>query len=84
MKPKRAQRMKQIRTLTPMMHSGNEALDLSITLIRLHRHIRAAVPTYKHVSFARSRARGAAARRRRVNRGDWRRMVWRGGRFVKC
>lgn len=84
MKPKRTQRMKQIRSLTPMMHSGSDALDFSITLIRIHKHIRAAVPAYKRVSLARSRAKCAVSKRRRVNRGDWRRMVWNGERYVKC
>ncbi len=84
MKSKRTQRLKQIRHITPMMHSGSDALDFSITMIRLHRHTRAAVPAYKPDSFARSRAKCAVGKRRRVNRGDWRRMVWNGGRFVKC
>lgn len=81
---KRTQRMKQIRSLTPMMHAGSEALNFSITLIRLYKHIRAAVPSHAVVSLARSRAQCAVGRRRRFNRGDWRRLVWNGRRFVKC
>lgn len=84
MKPNRTQRMKGIRSLTPMMHAGSEALNFSITLIRIYKHIRIAVPGSKIVSFARSRATCAVGKRRRYNRGDWRRLVWNGRRYVKC
>lgn len=67
-----------------MMHAGSEALNFSITLIRLYKHIRIEVPGYKVESFARSKAKCSVGHRRRYNRGDWRRLVWNGRRFVKC
>ncbi len=84
MKPKRTQRMKQIRSITPMMHSGSDALNVSITLLRVRRHLRATLPTCNWSSYEKMKRRAAGSRQKKHNRGDWRRLLWRGGRYVQC